>query len=334
MWIEIIVSLFPVFMFLSALILMDSFRLITRRSVIQAILIGGILATICLSFSTWIVNETEINWQTNVRYLAPLVEEICKALFIIYLLQKNKAGFMVDAAIYGFAVGAGFACVENIFYLQIKPHITLLGWIIRGLGTAVMHGGTCAIFAIISKNLINRFEVPRIFLYSPGLIAAIVIHSFFNHFFLNPVLMTVLQLILLPIIIWVVFMRSEENLRNWLEVGMDNDVQLLEYITGGRFASTRTGAYLQKLKENFPGEIVADMLCYIRIHLELAVRAKGVLLMQESGFKVQIDIDIKDKFSELNFLEKSIGRTGKLALSPIFRKSTRDLWQLYFLNTK
>jgi len=200
MWIEIIVSLFPVFIFLVAFILLDSFKLIANHSIIQAILAGGILAILCLSFNSWVVNNIGVHWQINVRYIAPLLEELCKALFLIYLIRQNKVGFMVDAAIYGFAVGAGFAFVENIHYLHSKPHISLLGWIIRGLGTAVMHGGTCAIFAIFSKSLCDRWEANKIYFFIPGILLASIIHSFFNHFFLNPVLMTVLQLIILPLL--------------------------------------------------------------------------------------------------------------------------------------
>ena len=52
------------------------------------------------------------------RYLAPLVEEALKALWIAVLLRRGRVGFLVDAAILGFAVGAGFALVENVEYLR------------------------------------------------------------------------------------------------------------------------------------------------------------------------------------------------------------------------
>ena len=39
----------------------------------------------------------------------------------------------------------------------------------------------------------------------------------------------------------------------------------------------------------YRGEVVADMLCYMRLHVELALRAKGVLLMRESGLEAPID---------------------------------------------
>jgi hypothetical protein len=81
----------------------------------------------------------------------------------------------------------------------------------------------------------------------------------------------------------------------------------------------------------FPGEIMADMLCYLRIYLELSICAKGALLMQESGFKVPKDREVEAKIAELNYLERSIGQTGKMAIAPLVQKSARDMWQLYLL---
>jgi len=39
----------------------------------------------------------------------------------------------------------------------------------------------------------------------------------------------------------------------------------------------------------------------------------------------------REKFAELGYLEKSVGRTGLLALHPVLRTRRRDLWQLYLL---
>ena len=55
------------------------------------------------------------------RYVSPVIEETIKALTIIYLIRSQRIAFLVDAAIYGFAVGKGFAVVENLYYLSIRP---------------------------------------------------------------------------------------------------------------------------------------------------------------------------------------------------------------------
>jgi hypothetical protein len=73
------------------------------------------------------------------------------------------------------------------------------------------------------------------------------------------------------------------------------------------------------------------MMCLLRLHAELAIRAKGVLMMREAGFDVAPDPAVKDKLEELRYLEKNIGTTGLRALNPFLRTSTRDLWQLSVL---
>jgi RsiW-degrading membrane proteinase PrsW (M82 family) len=341
--ISIAVSLLPVFLFLILLIYLDSFKLVKISVIVQTILAGCAAAAVSYFINRFLINTLPVELGSYTKYISPIIEELLKASFIVYLLSKRKIGFMIDAAIYGFAVGAGFAFIENIYYLGSIAHSNLIIWFIRGFGTAVMHGGTTAIFAIITKNISDRRDKLKFFplvpgflaavLYniSPGLIFAFGIHSFFNHFIFSPVVLTLMQLIFLPLIIAYVFYRSEKVLKDWMEQGMDTDVELLEQINEGKLSETHVGEYLASLQKNFSGTVIADMLCYIRNHLELSVQAKGVLLMKQSGIPVSLDGETKEKFNEMKYLEKSIGQTGRLAVSPILHTSTRDLWQLYML---
>ena len=76
------------------------------------------------------------------------------------------------------------------------------------------------------------------------------------------------------------------------------------------------------------------MLCLIRLHLELSIKAKGLLLAREHGFELPPDPAVEEHWRELAFLERSVGRAGRLAMQPIFNLSTRDLWQIYYLRRK
>ncbi|MND04910.1 hypothetical protein D3C83_254110 [compost metagenome] len=69
----------------------------------------------------------------------------------------------------------------------------------------------------------------------------------------------------------------------------------------------------------------------MRLHTELALRAKGILLMRENGFEVAADAATRARFDELAYLESSIGRTGLLAIQPMLHMSHKDLWQLHML---
>ena len=77
---------------------------------------------------------------------------------------------------------------------------------------------------------------------------------------------------------------------------------------------------------------MADLLCYLRIYIELSLRAKGMLLMRETGFDLPVDEDTREAFEELRYLEKSVGRTGLRAIRPMLGLTGKELWQLYMMN--
>jgi len=324
-------SFAPVVLFLATLLFLDSYKLLRLRSILLALGAGVVVAGLCFILNTGLLHLLHMRFETYTHYCAPVVEEFCKALVVYWFIRSNRLGFIIDAAIVGFAVGAGFAVSENLYYLIQVHESNLLIWLIRGFGTAMMHGGSTAIFAMLSKNFIDRRPQSRVVVFLPGLTAAILIHSAFNQFFLPPVWTTLAQVVVLPLLMMAVFSRSEKQIQQWLELGLDTDVTLMESITTGRISETKIGAYLGTLKSKFSGAMLADMLCLLRLQLELSIRAKGILLMRNAGFAVEPDAEVKEKFNELKFLEKSIGQTGKLALMPILRTSTRDLWQFYFL---
>jgi len=153
----------------------------------------------------------------------------------------------------------------------------------------------------------------------------------FNHFFLAPVLNTLVVLVCLPILLIIVFERSDRSVSDWLGMGFDADTELLELINSGEFSTSKVGLYLHSLKEKFAGPIVVDLLCYLRLHTELSIRAKGLLMMRESGFTSRTGEETKAKLEELKYLESNIGPTGKLAIKPFMQMSQKDLWQFYML---
>ncbi len=321
------VSLLPVFLFLAALVFLDSYKLVPIRAILLTIAAGCAAAVIAYLANKTAFDLLRADPELYRRYGSPLVEEALKAVTIIVLLKKKRIGFTVDAAVYGFAVGAGFSFVENLYYLGALPGGHIILWFARGLGTAVMHGGTTAIFAIITKSLADRGSSMKLAYALPGLAAAAALHSFYNHFVFSPLLPTAFLLVLFP----VVFHQSEKSTRNWLGVGLDTDMQLLDMITGGDIAGTKIGEYFLTLQQQFRGEIIADMICVVRLHTELAICAKGVLMMRDAGFDAPVGAEVKEKFEELKYLRKSIGATGQLALSPVLHMSSRDLWQITML---
>jgi RsiW-degrading membrane proteinase PrsW (M82 family) len=328
---NIVVALLPVLLLLVLLQLMDSFKLVRLRSVGAAIAAGALAAVVCLSLHQVILARADIDATLFTRYVAPVTEELCKGAFIVLLLWRHRVGFLVDAAVQGFAVGAGFALVENVDYLRHLGGAGLNLWIVRGLGTAVLHGATTAVFAMMSKTLVDRRADRRELALIPGFAVSAGVHSAFNHLPLPPLAMTALLLLVLPLVVVFVFQRSEHATREWVGAGLDLDLELLDLVRSEHFAFTRFGQYLQELREHFSGPVVIDMFCLLRLELELSVQAKAMLLARESGLEVPITSDLRDSFREIAYLRGSIGRTGLLALKPLQVTSGRDLWHRYVL---
>jgi len=56
-------------------------------------------------------------------------------------------------------------------------------------------------------------------------------------------------------------------------------------------------------------------------------------MAREMGLKPAPDSELKQKLDEIDALQKSIGPTGTLALSPLLARNRRELWQLHFLKS-
>ncbi len=325
---NVVFNFFPVLLFLAFLFLLDSFQLVRVQTLIMCLLWGTVCAVFAYFLNTLIAENWMIEFTSLSRYVAPVIEETVKALFIFFLISKKKIGFMIDAAIYGFAIGAGFSLTENIYILfSSPPEYNLLTWIIRGFGTAIMHGGCTSFFSLLFVGGINRSE-NRFFAAIPGLLLAILFHSGFNHFPLNPVLQTLLIVTLLPVAFVLVFRLSNKMLQQWLEIEFNSEVKILNMIRKGDFGSTKAGEYLKSLKEQFKPETIVDMYCYISLYLELSIIVKRNLMLKENDFEIIVEEDVQPKLKELVQLRKQIGKVGELALAPLIRLDYRNLWKL------
>jgi RsiW-degrading membrane proteinase PrsW (M82 family) len=325
------VGLGPVLCFLAVLLYLDSYKLVSMRAVIAVVACGLVVAGVCYFVNAYLIGIAGIDETAYSRYVSPFVEELGKALVIVVLIRAHRIGFLVDAAIFGFAVGTGFAIVENVYYQHLIPDAGLGIWIVRGFGTAIMHGGTTAIFAMMGLAIREQKQRATLVAFLPGFALAVALHSAFNHMFLSPRLSTLAVIVVLPPMLFWVFQRSERTVADWLGQGFDADSQMLESINSGVFSDSPAGKYLESLKHRFRGPIVADLLCYLRLYTELALRAKGIMMMRENGFDIPVDEETRAKFTELRYLEQSMGKTGMLAIHPMLHMSHKDLWQLYML---
>lgn len=328
-----VLALVPVQIFLMTLLVLDTYRLVRLRRVAGSLLVGALLAGVAFVANNAILRATGMPVMLFALLLAPVVEELLKGAWLDFQVSTRRTAFLVDATIVAFATGAGFAMVENLYYLRSWPDAPHLVWAVRGLGTAVMHGGAVALFGLVRQagEVAERSRgVSRLL----GLAAAVVFHAGYNTLLGNAVGATVALVVATVVILAMAHRLGEQQLRRWLGHGLDRDRQLLELIRSGEVRSTPLGRYLESLRVRFGPAVVADMLCLLRLEAELSIRAKGLLMLREHGFEPSPDPELDARMAEHTWLEGAIGRAGLWALGPVRPWHGRGAWQRRLLTAQ
>ena len=324
-------GLVPVLALLGVLLYLDSYKLVSLRLVGALIGAGAALVGLSYGLNMAALEGAGLEVATLSRYVAPVLEEVLKAAVVFALIRTHRLGFVVDAAIAGFAVGTGFAVAENLFYLHTRPDLGLATWMVRGCGTAVMHGGSTALFAMITLSRFEPGKRPPWQVLLPGFAVAVALHAAFNQFFLSPVAQAAAMAVVVPPLFYVVFQRSERELQSWVGQGFDANMELLSLMNEGRLGESPIGRYLHALRDRFEPLALVDVLCYLRLHTELAIRAKGLLMLREQGMDVPLDEESRSRLTELDTLERTVGKAAMLSIRPMLNLGAREVWQLRLL---
>lgn len=329
--VQILMLALPVLLFLAALVYLDSFKLLALRWVVLLVLLGACSAGAAFLANTHVSGRLEMEFTTFSRWVAPWIEETLKAFILLIPLRTRRLGLAVDGAIAGFAIGAGFALAENAFYLLTREALPPAAVFMRGFSTAVMHGGATAVFSMVAVTLADRARHGAWWPLVPALLAAVALHAAYNSLLAWPLAALALIIGALPLVFHWVFAASEQELRHWLESGLDANMELLTMINRGEVLSSPIGRHFERLRASFHDEALVDMLCLLRVHAELAIRAKGLLVMKELGVEPELDADFRERLQEMQALEHSLGRAGLMAIRPLLAATGKDLWQLRLL---
>lgn len=338
--IKAFIALAPVVLLLVVFDRLDAFNLISAREIAILLAVGGAAAAFSFLANLRVMDGFPIGFSAFSRYVSPIIEESLKAAPIIYLFARNRLGFKVDAAIAGFAVGAGFSVIENIWYLFTITEANVTAWLVRGFGTAIMHGGATAIFAIISHEMTERQAEASAahyrfnpLLFMPGLLVAMVVHSLFNHFPDQPIVIMALTLLLAPATIFLALIRSDHATQQWLAADRSAHEKMLADIRAGHFAETSRGEAIAAIAARL-GDQAGDARAYVELKTELVLRAEELIHAAQSGAAIAPSEEDQRKFAELDALEQRLGQSTLAALAAPLGFTRNDLWELSRLRAR
>ena len=87
--VRLLLGLLPVFSFLVALILLDSYKLVRLSWVARVVVAGALTAVASLFLNRLIVNVFGIEGVVLARYVAPVVEELLKGAVVAVLVVRG-----------------------------------------------------------------------------------------------------------------------------------------------------------------------------------------------------------------------------------------------------
>lgn len=332
------IALLPVLVLLLVFDRLDALKLVTLRELAGLLVLGAIAALMAWPISGRVLDALPIGFSTYSRFVAPWDEEALKAMMIIGLFWFNRVGYKVDAVIVGFAIGAGFSVVENIFYLVRYPFYGTGTWLVRGLGTAVMHGTTLAVLAATAHELAERktraaagdFHFNLLW-FVPGYLAAVAIHTSFNQFPDRPLIAMLAAVVLAPLVVLAIFQFGTIEAEHWLVEESAEHHKLLEALSAGRWPTDDRAKKIIALAERLGGEGAAQVRRYWEVQTWLVVQAEDAMIGQESG-EVTLDHDSIDAAcAELNSLQRKLGRATTHTLKRLLPFSRNDYWEVYEL---
>ena len=328
-------ALVPVLLMAALFAWLDIFKLMSVWEMLGLLILGGVAAIAAWPVAGAMLDQLPMGFSFYSRVVAPWIEEAIKGVAVVLLFAGNRVGYKLDAVISGFTIGAGFSVIENIFYLARYPELTAPVWMVRGLGTAVMHGATTAILAAVAHELGERsarrkgaaFRLNPLW-FLPGYIAASGIHLVFNQFPDQPMLVMVVTLVAAPLVLLGLLRFGEGEAHGWLaEESAAHEAALAEWRSGG-FPKDASGQRIEALARRSAGTQAERIHAYCTLKTELVLAAERELQDQDREVEPEDRYRLRRQFAELEALRKAMGRTGFAALEPLLPFSRNDEWEL------
>ena len=328
------IALVPVLVMLMMFIWLDVFKLMTTWETLGLLALGGVTAAVAYPVSGIFLDQLPLGYSTYSRFAAPWVEEFIKGAAIVGLFYFNRIGFKLDAVISGFAIGAGFSVVENIVYLTRFPDLAPTIWMVRGLGTAVMHGCAVAILAATAHEFAERetrgtvadFNFNLLW-FVPGFLGAVAIHTLFNQFPDQPMMAMIATLAIAPFLIMGMFRFGAVEAQKWLSHEREIHRVALEDWRAGRYPADDSGRRIASLVARSDPKTGDNIREYCEQLTFLAWTAEDALHDQLEDVS-KVEVEAGAAFDRLEALRHAIGETSFAALKPLLPFSRNDYWEI------
>lgn len=149
------------------------------RRVLLFFFFGTVMCLMCGDLASLIIRLSGVDIETYSKFIAPVLEEIFKAIPIVIFAFafKPKKRALLECSL---LLGVGFGMLENAYVIALNAENIVLGDVIgRALGSGMMHGVCTFAIGYGLTFFSSEKKLRRLFALGLGILA-VCYHSLYN----------------------------------------------------------------------------------------------------------------------------------------------------------
>lgn len=312
---------------------LDLYQMGNFRNVVISFFWGIASVWLALQVNPYIYNNYFPDAHILVRYVAPVTEEILKALILLVLVRLVSFTYFVDGSIYGFAAGMGFAVLENYLYIWDNPSSGLGTAVSRVISVNLVHASATALVGIaLGKSRFSRIW-GQIGYGVGGLLLAMLLHGIFNNIvdreIPGPMVLYafVIGAAATGLIAYIIFQGLAEQ-RRWIE----DKLGMADRVTGGEARVVNKLAdlneLLQPLRAQFGDEKIAHVEEFLVLQAQLGIKRKTLDDLPDAKMRVAVEKEMDEIRAKMESKRRKVGFYVMAAIRTIFPEEKVVTWGL------
>jgi RsiW-degrading membrane proteinase PrsW (M82 family) len=306
------------------------------RNVIIGSFGWGIFAFILAStLNRYLINTVGVDWFMLVRFIAPVEEEIFKGLILLFLVRRRQFSNFVDGAIYGFAIGIGFAVIENWEYLlSSDQNVQLMVAVVRVISTNLMHAAGSSIIGVAMGRSRLKDRTGQVLFAIGGLLLSGTLHVIFNVVSNIPNVSTIIVIITITLIGLFSYAFIFDQIRRGLKdnkAAIERKLGMVDRVTAGE---TKAVLNLENIEEVF-NDLAVMFGPEKAEHMETLLKKQALLgILRRNQDEMQdlalLETNRKEMDavrSEMDDLREMIGAYPMLFLRGVFPEEESPMWE-------
>lgn len=312
---------------------LDLYKMGAFRTVLLCFAWGGVAFLLARTVNRYVYFQGLVALENIPRYFAPVAEELLKALILVYLVRRRNFTYFVDGAIYGFAIGIGFAIFENYEYILATPGAGLITAISRVISTNLIHASATSLVGVALGLARFRRTAGHFALLVAGLVAAMLLHGIFNNVVTRdipgPVLLysALLGFAGVGLIAYLIFRGLAEQ-RQWIE----EKLGAADRVTGGeaRIVHRLEDMHdiLAPLREIFGEEKGDQIEEFLMKQARLGILRKTLDKLPDEKMRQGVEKQMEEIRLEMDKARRLVGSYAMLYVRKIFPEEGSPLWGL------